>query len=94
MVTYQEIADIIDRYHPLCTCGNIITGDDIRMYPHEAGIEVGCLATGYTSKQWVYFHCDVCNYDWALWKLLNRILNKSTRHNEKEAIKIIMESWK
>lgn len=90
MVTLEEIKSVIDRYHPLCYCGNILIGDCIQTYLHPAGIEV----EGWPGKQWVYFHCDKCGYDWALWKLLNRILNRSTRENEIEAIKIIMEDWR
>lgn len=39
-----------------------------RMYPHEGGTKI----RGYESRQWIYFHCPKCGYDWALWKLLKR----------------------
>ena len=37
-------------------------------YNHIGGIEL----KGYDKKQWVYFGCVKCDYDWALWKLLRR----------------------
>ena len=41
----------------------------VEMYEHEGGEFV----EGYKEKQWVYFTCSHCNYQWALWKILRRL---------------------
>lgn len=41
---------------------------EIRMYPHDGGVEV----EGEIGKQWVYAHCNSCQYDSALWKMEKR----------------------
>lgn len=47
-----------------CHCGQALKGENLRMYPHEAGT----LVEGY-GRQWLYIHCPKCQYDWSLWKL-------------------------
>lgn len=52
-------------------CGSSL--GDIRMYPHEGGIEV----SGHSGKWWVYFSCFDCGYENALWKALNKLKSQS-----------------
>ena len=42
---------------------------EIEMYDHDGGEFV----EGHKEKQWVYFTCKICNYQWALHKLLRRL---------------------
>lgn len=70
VLSLAEIGDIIDKHNLPCTCGATIQGSNIDCYgPHDGGIKV----KGYADKQWVYVNCPKCGYDWALWKLLNKI---------------------
>ena len=39
-----------------------------RSYDHDDGVEV----EGFERRQWVYFRCPGCGYDWSLRKLLGR----------------------
>lgn len=48
----------------VCSCGQALTVEDLRMYPHEGGDRVEGLG-----KVWLYLHCPKCQYDWSLWKL-------------------------
>ena len=41
----------------------------VEMYEHSGGVFV----EGHKEKQWVYFTCSYCNYQWALWKILRRL---------------------
>lgn len=54
----------------ICNCihGSIIPGSSLKFYPHDSGIYI----EGSQGRQWVYFSCPGCGYDWALWKLANR----------------------
>ncbi len=47
-------------------CFTKLTQDDLQGldYPHEGGI---CIKGA--GKLWLYFHCNKCCYDTALWKL-------------------------
>lgn len=36
--------------------------DDVRSYDHHSGWEI----EGFAEKQWLYFHCNNCGYDWAI----------------------------
>ena len=45
---------------------------ELDMYPHDYGV----LVENNPERQWVYFHCAKCGYDWALWKVLKRIQKK------------------
>ena len=79
----SEIGDIVEKAQVECDCstwkyGNrrkvLLKGRNIESYDHDGGIPV----QGFKEKQWVYVHCDACGYDWALWKILNRMKRKVT----------------
>lgn len=42
---------------------------EVEMYEHSGGDFV----EGHKEKQWIYFTCKTCKYQWALWKLLRRL---------------------
>ncbi len=42
---------------------------EVEMYEHDGGVFV----ESFKEKQWVYFTCSRCKYQWALHKLLNRL---------------------
>lgn len=70
----KDIGDWVDLSKIPCDCSwrkgrdVILSGTNIKAYPHEGGIHV----EDREGKQWVYVHCSACGYDWALWKLVNR----------------------
>lgn len=47
-----------------CSCGYPYLLGDLEAYPHPNGLT---LMNG--QKLWFYFHCRICSYDMALWKL-------------------------
>lgn len=49
-------------------CGGELSG--FLHYPHDGGVLVEGIEAG---KVWVYFRCLKCKYEWALWKLENRL---------------------
>lgn len=55
----------IGRFRCDCDAEIIPTLITIKMYSHTEGIGI----EGIEEKQWVYYHCTQCSYDWALWKL-------------------------
>ena len=71
-----------------CTCGAPISETTVDCYPHGGGVPV----SGFSRNQWVYFHCNKCGYDWALWKLLNKAARSWTRGVELEVIEKLMEA--
>jgi hypothetical protein len=52
------------KVHICQWCGEELDTDDIDMYEHEGGWDVGL-----PKKQWLSVHCHNCGYDWSLWKL-------------------------
>ena len=48
-----------------CKCGAKLKLDMVENYSHPGGYHL----QGYDKPQWVYIHCDSCEYDHALWKL-------------------------
>jgi hypothetical protein len=58
----------IKKFQFKCSCGNIITEEDAETYPHNGGIDLGN-----PFKEWLYFHCSKCEYDWAWWKIERRL---------------------
>jgi hypothetical protein len=75
-MTLKEIAAAVIQLSGECvSCGHPFDLDDIQTYNHDGGIEV----KGYDKRQWVYFHCKKCEYDSALWKIVQRIKNRRTR---------------
>lgn len=71
----REIEDIVMRNMGkyLC-CERLIRKNSIRSYDHEGGIEV----IGFDKKQWVYFHCNKCDHNSSLNKVIHNIeLNKN-----------------
>ena len=52
-----------------CDCGNPLLIHEFRGYaPHSSG-----YADKHGRKWWIYVHCPKCEYDWALWKVMNKI---------------------
>jgi len=47
-------------------CGGTLK--EAKRYAHPNGVKLEKVP----KKQWVYFPCPDCGYDWSLWKLLNR----------------------
>ena len=46
-------------------CDTPLPINHIKSYPHSDGWQVD----GFREKQWLYVHCNKCDYDWSLWKL-------------------------
>lgn len=61
----SKLSAEIDRIGPKCNCGETLRGSNVEHYKHGSGIKV----IGYQDLQWIYVHCDNCNYDMALWKI-------------------------
>lgn len=87
IISLSQIERIVKQRGLTCSCGTPISECSIHCYPHDGGIPV----SGFPDKQWVYFHCPKCGYDWALWKLLNKALRSWTRGVECEALEELME---
>lgn len=87
MISLDEINQLVKQQDLLCRCETPISKSRIKCYPHEGGIPV----SGFVGKQWVYFSCQKCGYDWALWKLLNKALRTWTRGIEPEALEKLRE---
>ena len=67
VMSLEEIGELIENRHKTCHwCDQPLTASDVDCYPHDGGIPV----YGFHVKQWVYFTCRKCGYQWALWKLL------------------------
>lgn len=49
-----------------CNCGHNIMPSHMEAYPHSGGLPI----KDYKLRQWIYFKCPVCQYKYALWKLL------------------------
>ncbi len=64
------MSDIEEMAHKV---GCLICGEpddlEVKKYPHEGGVEV----EGEPLKQWVYVHCNNCQYDNAWWKLEKKL---------------------
>jgi hypothetical protein len=58
----------IKKFQFKCDCGNVITEEDVESYPHTGGVD---LERPY--KEWLYFHCLKCSYDWAWWKIEKKL---------------------
>ena len=50
-----------------CTCGHSLLTARLDGYQHDEGYPV--LMGRRTVYWWLYLHCGICGYDWALWKL-------------------------
>ena len=63
-----------------CSCNTSFSKGNIRSYDHTGGIKV----KGFDNLQWVYMHCDKCDYDSALWKLIKQIKDRDwfEKHGE------------
>ena len=57
-----------------CKLGNV------EMYEHDGGDFV----EGHKEKQWIYFTCKVCSYQWSLTKILRRLKNQEIEDKEKK----------
>ncbi|MEK6879908.1 MAG: hypothetical protein AABY22_09890 [Nanoarchaeota archaeon] len=68
----NEILENIRRNHN-CECyktgGELCKLNKAEMYEHDGGDFV----EGKDKKQWIYFTCKKCGYEWVLWKVLQRI---------------------
>jgi len=66
----EAIEDAVIRNGGKCQkCGEPLKKGSIRCYDHSNGIQI----IGKEKPQWVFFHCDGCGYDNALWKVLRQI---------------------
>ena len=65
-----EIARTLEQYeaevasHSCTWCEGAL---EMRYHPHSGGVLV--THQGRTTRQWLYGQCQVCDYQWALWKL-------------------------
>lgn len=67
-VSLESISDLIAAKMSNCpTCQGKL--GEIEFYEHDGGVNV----KDFLKRQWVYFTCKKCGYQWALWKLLQRI---------------------
>jgi hypothetical protein len=48
-----------------CRCGAPLDLNNVEYYDHEGGYDL----LGFGQPQWLYHHCDVCGFDYSLWKL-------------------------
>jgi len=63
----KEIGRIVEEKGFRCSfCNNPIKAVNIRSKDHDDGIWV----KGFIKKQWVYFLCFRCFYEWSLSKIL------------------------
>ncbi|MFX0133349.1 MAG: hypothetical protein ACFFDN_06885 [Candidatus Hodarchaeota archaeon] len=69
--TFKELNELKKKIH--CECWKKINHDcilgDVEYYEHDGGD----FLEGLKEKQWIYFTCKRCNYQWSLHKILNRI---------------------
>jgi len=63
--TLEQIDTMIKKQMPNCPLCKEKLGD-IQSYPHQNGMKI----KDFSNKRWIYFKCS---YDWALWKLLQKI---------------------
>jgi hypothetical protein len=65
-----EIARTLEQYeaevasYPCAWCEGAL---EMRHYSHSGGVLV--TRQGRTTRQWIFGQCQVCDYQWALWKL-------------------------
>lgn len=62
-----ELGKIVgDKEIPCGFCDEIIRAGDVDCWgPHDGGHRI----VGYAEKQWVFFRCSGCGYDWSLRKI-------------------------
>jgi len=48
-----------------CRCGAQLDPANVEYYDHEGGYDL----PGFGQPQWLYHHCEKCNFDYSLWKL-------------------------
>jgi len=69
--THEELNDV--RLKVKAECWKVRDGvcdlGKVEMYEHDGGVFV----KESSKKQWVYFTCRRCGYQWALHKLLRRL---------------------
>jgi len=67
-----EVARIIDflKGKPFyCDCGVVLKVEDVvDGYTHDGGYD-----DKDGKKWWLSLHCAKCTYDWALWKVVQRV---------------------
>ena len=68
-LTLEDVGQFIEGAGCSCRwCHTPLRAKDVRNYPHPNGIKV----KGLPEKQWIYFECSNCEYQWALWKLTSQ----------------------
>jgi hypothetical protein len=71
--TYEELKEIRYQGSRFCHCHKTVDSPcnlgAVEMYEHDGGEYV----EGKKERQWLYFTCSRCNYQWALHKVLNSI---------------------
>lgn len=72
-ISIDDIEDTILREKGYCImCEKPFVKGNIKHYEHTGGIYL--LGLGLENKRWVYFHCDKCQYDSSLNKVLKRLM--------------------
>jgi len=69
LITLDKLKSILISKGASCSCGYKFTQNDFRCYSHNHGVKLA----DYKEKQWVYAHCNRCDYDMALWKIINSL---------------------
>lgn len=68
VMNIDKIIDYLEQHEKKCyNCGELIENSTFGSYAHDGGIEL----KGFFTTQWVYFICDKCESELALWKLLS-----------------------
>ena len=65
-MNFEDIRDFVRNNQKTCLCGNPLENNPIISYDHDGGIDLD----GYEKKQWVYFACRRCGYDYAANKIV------------------------
>jgi len=69
LISFQELISNLIKRGAKCDCGYIFKENDFHSYDHSYGVKLA----DFKSKQWVYATCPLCQYDFALWKIINSL---------------------
>jgi len=69
LITFDELVSLLVDKDAECGCGYIFTESDFHCYDHDYGVKLA----DFKRKQWVYAHCPHCDYDMALWKIIDSL---------------------
>ena len=69
--THKELQEVKEKVKAECwkKRNGVCDLGEVEMYEHDGGVRVKEIG----EKQWVYFTCRRCGYQWALHKLLRKL---------------------